>query len=751
MTTPDIGTFLESIYGTEDSGYIEFKTDGFETSRWFAWPDQRKYIVTYLGMRRDEDVWLPAMLFSEKDRHAENATVTKAVYMDADACPPERFRLKPSYVIETSEGHWQCWWLLDKTYPAEDVSEIAHKIAVAHKPHGCDPSGWIPAKMMRVPGSTNTKYDIPFRVRYDERYEPTVYTMSDLLDAYGDISLERAAVVNDELPSRLPRTVDVVGEFAERCPDLFDLYRTDVPEGGSWSERMWRLLMGMLDAGFSREEIFVVAKNARCNKYDPEHAGKMTQKGSRIPLRQDPDGTLWREVLKAEAEYQKGERAPEPEVVVVEDDDTEMFGFRQKSIKASFLTDDERALVADQPSFIDEYVAWVKTRTDAAERYQRSLAYLLLSCVYGNLGYISPQFGRMDLNLWLMILGDTTFTRKSTSRSLFLKVLHEFERATSQQVDIGSDFTPEGLTRELSERPNQVSLVHRDEIQGWFHEIYNKTYMSGSIERMTDLYDGRVMGTLRAGKDASIKTRAQVVFNILGMGIKDEIARVLTDDHFKSGFLARFLWASAETPQVTRDLVLVKQREVDHDSISHDEFIDETVMWFEERLIALGAADGQKTKMLMDEVTMERYNEWVLQISGVTDPSFRNVSDTVKPSTERLRYSVWKAAALLAIHEGSPRIEIRHLLHVLAQAELWYEDMTLMAGAISSSEYERQVNDLINYVATASNGQRTKAAVYRKFAAWRVNVVELWLDTAIKTGMLIDTGSHLVMRGREND
>src|SRR5690606_10980337 len=282
---------------------------------------------------------------------------------------------------------------------------------------------------------------------------------------------------------------------------------------------------------------------------------------------------------------------------------TEMFGFRQKSIKASFLTDDERALVADQPSFIDEYVAWVKTRTDAAERYQRSLAYLLLSCVYGNLGYISPQFGRMDLNLWLMILGDTTFTRKSTSRSLFLKVLHEFERATSQQVDIGSDFTPEGLTRELSERPNQVSLVHRDEIQGWFHEIYNKTYMSGSIERMTDLYDGRVMGTLRAGKDASIKTRAQVVFNILGMGIKDEIqgwfheiynktymsgsiermtdlydgrvmgtlragkdasiktraqvvfnilgmgikdeiARVLTDDHFKSGFLARFLWAS---------------------------------------------------------------------------------------------------------------------------------------------------------------------------------------------------------------
>src|SRR5690606_35905342 len=126
------------------------KTDNFETSRWFAWPDDRNYMARYLDMRKDEDVWFSAMLFSEKDRHAENATVTQAVYMDADECAPERFRLTPSYSVQTSEGHWQCWWLLDQPYPAADVSEIAHKIAVAHKKHGCDQSGWIPAKMMRV-------------------------------------------------------------------------------------------------------------------------------------------------------------------------------------------------------------------------------------------------------------------------------------------------------------------------------------------------------------------------------------------------------------------------------------------------------------------------------------------------------------------------------------------------------------------------------------------------------------------------
>lgn len=748
MTAPDLLGFFESIYGTEDSGYIELKTDDFQTSRWFSWPDDRQYIVRYLDMRRSEDVWFSAMLFDQKDRHAENATVTQAVYMDADECEPERFRVKPSYAVQTSEGHWQCWWLLNKPYPATDVSEIAHKIAVSHKKHGCDQSGWIPSKMMRVPGSTNTRYDIPFRVRYQEPVTATVYTMSDLIDAYGDVSLDKAAVVNNDLPSRLPQATETIGKIPS---DLYDLYSEDVPEGGSWSSRMWRLMMGLFEAGFTREEVFVVGKRARCNKYDPEHAGKRTQQGNEIPLRRDPEGTLWAEVLKAEAAWQQGEKTPAAEVVVEPGDDMELFGFRQKAIKPNFLTAEERQMVKDEPSFIDEYTAWVASRTDSAPRYQRSLAYMLLSCVYGNLGYIEPMFGRMDLNLWLMILGDTTFTRKSTARKLFLMVLHEFERATTQIVDIGSDFTPEGLNRELSERSGQVSLVHRDEVQGWFNEVFNKSYMMGAVERMTDMYDGRVMGTLRAGKDSGIKTRAQVVFNILGMGIKAEIARVLTDDHFKSGFLARFLWASAETPKtITPEMVLVKQREVDHDSISHDEYVDDLVDHFTEQHLALGAAEGRKVKILMTELALERYDEWVLKIMGVTDPSFREVSDTMVPSTERLRYSVWKSAALLALHEGFTVIEYRHLLHALAQAELWYEDMSIMAGTIASSEYERQVNDVLAYIASSPNGKRTKASVYRKFASWRVNVVELWLDTAIKSGMLIDTPSHLILRGHED-
>lgn len=738
---PTTAEFFEKVLGTTETGYVELKTDNFETSRWFEWPEDRRFLASYTDMRRSEDVWFSAMLFNQKDRHSENSTVTQAVYMDADECHPSRFRVKPSYSIQTSEGHWQCFWLLDQPYPAADVSNVGHKIAVAHKPDGCDQSGWISSKMMRVPGTTNTKYDIPYRVRFsDEHSSLAVHTLEDLDNAYDDINVERAIEVNSAVPKRLPKVTEALENFP---PELWHLYEDDVPEGGSWSSRMWALLMGLFQTGYTPEEAFVVAKNARCNKYLPEHAGKLTQQGVPIPERSDPEGTTWNEVLKAHRAYLEGEEVPKVPTVA-ESEIVEREVKHRVRVKPSFLTDDERDMVASERTFIDDYTEWVRSKSDSAEKFQRTLAYLLLSCVYGNLAYINPQFGRMDLNLYVMILGPSTFGRKSTARSMFLRMLHEFERVTSTRIDIGSDFTGEGLNRELSERPDMVSLVHRDEFQGFIHEIYNKTYLTGVTEKLTEMYDGRVHNTLRSRSDASLRDRIHVIFSMLGLGIADEVAEALTDKSFKSGFLARFVWAVIDDiGEITPEMVLVGQQETDYDSVSRDEFIDDTIDYFQDRMIALNSGSGTRKKMLMNNLAFERYSEWVLQISGLTDDDmFKSPSDSMIPSVERLRYSVWKAAALLAVHEGTDKIEYHHVVHALAQAELWYEDMAYMASMISTSEFERDVAKVEAFMASSPNGRRTKASVYAKFAATRPNTVQEWIESLLRAGVIQDERTH---------
>lgn len=727
------GEFLNLVLGSDQDGHIELKTEDFQLSRWFQWPAKRTTLTKYVELRDTEDVWFSAMLFSKTDRQAENATTTHAVYMDADECHPDNFRVPPSLVVRTSEGRWQVYWVLDRAYKASEVWDVAHKIAVAHKRQGCDPSGWVPSKMMRIPGTLNLKRAIPDRVQVESHHEDHVYTLASLEEAYSDISLSKVQVQTEATPETTPELLDCL----DKLPDeVFDLYDDEVLEGGSWSERMWALLMGMFDADFTPEEAFTVSQNAKCNKYAPENAGKRTQQGSVIPLRTDPEGTLWREVRKAYQAHTDGAvEAPTEADLADVGDRNHPAGHKG----FSFLTDEERELVENTPSFIDDYVQWVASNTDSSERYQRSLAWMLLANVFGQHAYINTSFGALDLNLWMLVLGDSTFTRKSTAVKLMLRVLHEFERFQANIVDIGSDFTPEGLNNKLGERDGLVSLVHRDEIQGFFREVFTKTYMAGAMERMTSLYDGNVQVSMRANKDSGQSKRAHTIFNIIGIGIKDEIPEVLTAQHFASGFLARFLWAVDDTPaEITRDMVVIGEKTYEHDSVSRDATIDRFVEGFGEAIQTL-TDDFSRVKIVFNPETKERFDDWCVQIAGISDPIFKTEQASLIPATERLKISVWKAAALLAFQTGYRTIEDFHLYHALAQAELWYEDMYRMANLVSASDFERKVQKVEHFIAEAANQSRKRSTIYRKFASHRTGEVDEWIDYLVKSGIVSGT------------
>src|SRR4030042_4014954 len=59
---------------------------------------------------------------------------------------------------------------------------------------------------------------------------------------------------------------------------------TDEPEE-DWSGVLWRLARICFEAGMTREEVFVIASNAKCNKYERD----------KRPLRH-----LWLDIIKAD-------------------------------------------------------------------------------------------------------------------------------------------------------------------------------------------------------------------------------------------------------------------------------------------------------------------------------------------------------------------------------------------------------------------------------------------------------------------
>lgn len=735
--------FLTEVLGSQP-GHVQIVTglitEERQIGQWFSYPDELEALQKYVDQHKDEDVWFSVNLYSEPTRRIrQNMTVGHAVYMDADTCTPDRFRVEPSYAIETSEGRWHCYWVLDREYDAKEITETAHRISVAHIEDGCDKSGWIPTKILRYPGTTNTKSVIPYRVRIKNANKNT-YTLDELNNAYSDITTAETVIVDGVLPDVLPNVIDLV----DRIPFLIrHLYEDEVPKGGSWSERMWALQTELFRVGWTAEEVFVVSWQARCNKYHPNAAGQLTQQGVAIPARANAEETLWREVLKAQASVGNIPSEDEDAEYVVPDIDVTVSG-ELKETSYLFLDAQERQTVQAEVTFIDEFVDWVAGRSDASQRYTRSLAWMLLSCAYGDYGYVKPKFGAMNLNLFLLILGDSTYSRKSTAVNHFYYALGRIEYAKGESALIGNDFTPEALNAALRERDGQVSVVVRDEVHGMFEEMYRKAYLTGLDTRLTDLYDGKALKVLRMS-NAKDKDQKDVtaILNFIGIGIREELASVLTAKNFQSGFLARFVWAVTDRlDEITEEQVYIEQGKKDEEiEKGTDVAYERMIAPLESRIAQY--KNEERTLVSFSDEAWERFNQWGYLITGVTkDPRYTDLFDhPAALATERLRMTVLKCAAMLALHEGAEEVHLNHMLHALAQAELWYTDMRKMADDISASSYQKLVDDVERYIATGRNQKRTRQAIHREFASYTVREIDEWVSALMAQGRI--TGNAL--------
>src|SRR5699024_4734022 len=148
---------------------------------------------------------------------------------------PSNFRLAPSLSVQTSKGRWHCYWLLDAPVSADLAAEASHRIAKAHEAQGCDKSGWIKTKILRVPGTSNTKHG-------HEQVHGTatgeIYSLTEINKAYADIDLSNVKPSERDKPAF--GNLEALEQELMDTP-MSDLYLSVPQPGQSWSERLYRL------------------------------------------------------------------------------------------------------------------------------------------------------------------------------------------------------------------------------------------------------------------------------------------------------------------------------------------------------------------------------------------------------------------------------------------------------------------------------------------------------------------------------
>lgn len=179
--------------------------------------------------------------------------------------------------------------------------------------------------------------------------------------------------------------------------------------------------------------------------------------------------------------------------------------------------------------FIEAYVKYASSLTDAPKLYHKGLAYTLLSCCVGRTRInVSPE--AKYPNIWLIEVGLSGVTRKTVSKNLALQILPD------EVNKLAGDFSPEAFLDMLENYDEGV--IVRDEFSG-FSAQCRKDYMASTKELLAILYDcpEEYERTLKSGQ---VKVE-KVFFNLISATTPTGFKKYASISDFLTGFLSRFL------------------------------------------------------------------------------------------------------------------------------------------------------------------------------------------------------------------
>ncbi len=187
--------------------------------------------------------------------------------------------------------------------------------------------------------------------------------------------------------------------------------------------------------------------------------------------------------------------------------------------------------------WLADYLAAVTPLTDAPVEFHLASGLAALAGAVGNRMHVESWGQTVYPHLWAVLVAPSSFWRKSTSINTAEGIL----RAAVPASAMPSDFSREKLLTILSENPAGLLTIKEF---GGFLAVLGASYMQGTKEVLTDLYDGPDLFTRALRKDV-IEIRRPAL-SILAATTLDWLESRITEGDLRGGFLARFLFVTAK-------------------------------------------------------------------------------------------------------------------------------------------------------------------------------------------------------------
>lgn len=393
--------------------------------------------------------------------------------------------------------------------------------------------------------------------------------------------------------------------------DFASLYAVEPKPGADWSRLLWRLINLCVESEMSREEVFAIALSAKCNKYARDKR---------------PVTYLWREVKKAFINHS-----------------------RITAFASSSLTKLEVPQLVDpdsleEDSFLVDYKKWGEAATDAPSEYHELACFVALSAITSAGLKLDTSHGELIPNLWGLILGESTLTRKTTAMRMAMDIVNDI----LPEAIVATDGSAEGLLSGLSLRPKRVSIFYKDEVSGFFDSINRKDYLAGLPETLTQLYDvPKVLQRLLRKEKITI---TEPYFIFFGGGVRDKVYSLVTEEYVLSGFIPRFLIVSGEndldrvrrTGPPTRDTWDLRQNVI-------STLGELKVRYNLNAVINVGGKEMEVPSRIEAKLTDDAWNLYGdIEMKLIHSAASSGYSMIALPTFQRLAFSMLKMSMLIA-------------------------------------------------------------------------------------------------------
>ena len=143
------------------------------------------YVPPWPEISAPEDVFFAPAVRARNGDTKEDVLGSRALWVDVDAVKQmPQFTMPPSYIVR-SGGGWHCYWMLKEPLMDVDKIEELNKVLSRDVPTA-DKACWNANRFLRVPGTSNTKYEPPVTValvrEYGYKYDVSAFEVLGKLD-----------------------------------------------------------------------------------------------------------------------------------------------------------------------------------------------------------------------------------------------------------------------------------------------------------------------------------------------------------------------------------------------------------------------------------------------------------------------------------------------------------------------------------------------------------------------------------------